>query len=186
MEELGNLTNCPHVPAHFLPPVPSITWGSTRRGGAKDKRNLPKEGKKKSDSAHRRAENKLSHVPQNTNDVKDNCASLKIALHSERARVQQPKGPSKEHAKDHTSPSPARKVDLGPGLRIREHLSSLQLCALFSPSQRSKSLACSCHGEAKLKLQPASLHKRHQQQSPATQTAPEESHGVRGARLLHT
>lgn len=179
------MTNCPHVPAHFLPPVPSITWGSRRRGGAKDKRNLQKERKKKSDSARRGAENQLSHVPQITNDVKNNCASLKLALHSERARVQQPKGPSKEHAKDHTPPSPARKVDLSPGLRIREHPSFLQLCALFSPSQRRTLLACSCHGKAKLKLEPASLHKRHQQQRPATQTAPEESRGVRGARLLH-
>lgn len=40
-----NLINCPRVPAHFLPPVPSISCGSTRRGGRKEKRHLQKEEK---------------------------------------------------------------------------------------------------------------------------------------------
>lgn len=31
-----NLTNCPRVPAHFLPLVPRVSWGLTRRGGRRD------------------------------------------------------------------------------------------------------------------------------------------------------
>lgn len=40
--------------------------------------------------------------------------------------------------------------------------------SLSSPSQGDTSqVPCSCRGEAELKLRPTSLHKRHQQQSPA-------------------
>lgn len=124
--------------------------------------------------------------PQNTNDAEDDRASLKLELHLERASDQPPEGLSKGHTKDRTCPSPARKVDLNPGLHIKEHPSFPQPSApSFSPSQESTPLACSCCGEAELKLQPALLHERHQQQSQATETAPEESCGVRGARLLH-
>ena len=148
--------------------------------GKGEKTPTEKEGGKKT---QRGAENRLPPVPQNTNDAKDDCASLQLELHSARARVQLPKWLSMRHTEDHELPSPARKVDLSPGLRIEEHPSTP--VPLFSLSRGSTLLACSCHGE-ELKLQPASLHKRHQQQSPATETAPEESRGVRGACLLHT
>lgn len=131
MEEQVELTNCPHIPALFLPWVPNFSWGSTRRGGGRKKghrqkvENLTqlKEGQK----------NRLSPVPQNTNDAKDDCASLKQELHSERARVQLPEGLSKRHTKDHVLPSPARKVDFNAGLHIEEHPSSPEPCA---PSSR--------------------------------------------------
>lgn len=116
-QEIVGVTNCPRVPAHFLPPVPSV---SSTRGGGKDNRHLQKEDKTPH-STQRGAENQLSPIPQNMNDARDNCASLKLGLHSERARVQLLQGLSKWHAKDNVPPSPARKVDLNPGLHIEEH-----------------------------------------------------------------
>lgn len=74
--------------------------------------------------------------------------------------------------RDHASPLPTRKVGFDPGLHI-EGLPG-------SPRSRAP-LACSCRGDAERSLQPALLHKRHQQQSPATEASLEESYGVRGA-----
>lgn len=107
----------------------------------------------KPNSAQRGAENQLSAIPQNTTGAKDNSTSLKLELHSERARVEVP---------------PRAEPGVHQGSILDCTWTAAQLCVplLTQPRGHTTSplfLLC----QAELKLRPTSLHKRHQQQSPA-------------------
>lgn len=143
----SNLTNCPHVPACFLPPGPPQQEGEERTKDTQineRKTHLNSKRGRKSTVTHSSKHD--WHKGQPAPAPSWNCTRRELEFRC-------PQGLSQGHATDQSW--------IGHG----EHPSSV---SLSSPSQGdTPRVPRSCRGKAELKLQPTSLHKRHQQQSPA-------------------